>query len=44
MQKKKKFYHHFKSEVEKINKDVKLYYYLRLINILKQTVFNARIY
>ena len=44
MQKKKKFHHHFKNEIKKINKNVEFYYYLKLINIFKQTTFNARFY
>ena len=44
MQKKKKFRHHFKSEIKKTNKNVKFYHYLRLINIFKQIAFDARSY
>ena len=44
MQKKKKLRHHFKNEAKKINKDVKFYRYLKLINIFERTTLAARSY
>ena len=44
MQKKKKFRHRLENEIKKTNKNVEFYYYSRLINIFKQTAFNARFY
>ena len=44
MQKKKKFRHRFENEIKKINKNVKFYYYLKLINIFERAAFDARFY
>ena len=41
---KKKLRRRFKSETKKINKNVKFYYYLKLINIFKRTTLVARFY
>ena len=44
MQKKKKFRHHFKNKAKKTNKNVKFYFYLRLINIFERITLDARSY
>ena len=44
MQKKKKLHRRFESETKKRNKNVKFYYYLRLINIFKRAALDTRFY
>ena len=44
MQKKKKLSRYFENKAKKINKNVKFYYYLKLINICKRTTLDTRFY